>query len=128
MERQMNKTPQINSLLERNVEAFQELLVHNLYHTHGQAIQTASKHDAYVALCYAVRDFLVERARRTIEARYETNPKVVYYLSAEYLLARMLHSSAECGGDADRGTNRIFAKCVGAPHRLRGKRFASLRR
>ena len=57
---------------------------------HGQAIQTASMHDAYVALCYSVRDYLIERARRTIETRYEANPKCVYYLSEEYLLGKQL--------------------------------------
>jgi len=76
--------------LGRTVEAFRELVIDNLFHTHGQAVQTASKHDAYMALSYAVRDYLIERWRRTNEAYYEANPKVVYYLSAEYLLGKQL--------------------------------------
>ncbi len=86
----MNQATVLRERLERTVEAFQELLVDNLYHTHGQAIQTASKHDAYMALCYSVRDFLIERWRKTNKAYYEANPKVVYYLSAEYLLGKQL--------------------------------------
>ena len=65
-------------------------LVDNLYHSHGQAVQSASKHDAYMALSYAVRDYLIERWRKTNEACYDANPKFVYYLSAEYLLGRVL--------------------------------------
>ncbi len=76
--------------LDRTVEAFRQLVIDNLFHTHGQAIQTASKHDAYMALSYTVRDYLIERWRKTNEARYEANPKVVYYLSAEYLLGKQL--------------------------------------
>jgi starch phosphorylase len=65
-------------------------MVDNLYHTHGQAIQSASKHDAYMTLAYSVRDYLIDRWRRTTEAHYEANPKFVYYLSAEYLLGKQL--------------------------------------
>jgi starch phosphorylase len=72
------------------VEDFHQLLVQNLYHSHGQAMQSASIHDAYMALCYTVRDFLIERWRKTADTRYESNPKYVYYLSAEYLLGKQL--------------------------------------
>ena len=72
------------------MRGFQQRLVDNLYHTHGQAVQTASLHDAYMALCYTIRDQLIERWRRTTEAQFEANPRFVYYLSAEYLLGRQL--------------------------------------
>ena len=74
--------------ISSTVRGFQQRLVDNLYHTHGQAVQSASMHDAYMALCYTVRDHLIERWRRTTEAHYESNPKFVYYLSAEYLLGQ----------------------------------------
>ena len=74
----------------KNVEAFQQLLFDNLYHTHGQAVQSASRHDGYTTLSYTVRDQLVDRWRRTTEAHYRANPKFVYYLSAEYLPGKQL--------------------------------------
>ena len=86
----MNQKLTTNGRLGRTVEAFQALLLDNLYHSHGQAVQTASKHDAYMALSYSVRDYLIERWRRTTEAHYNANPKVIYYLSAEYLLGKQL--------------------------------------
>jgi len=74
----------------RSVEAFKKLLLDNLYHTHGQAAQSASKQDAYMTLAYTVRDYLIDRWRRTTRARYEANPKFVYYLSLEYLPGKQL--------------------------------------
>jgi starch phosphorylase len=79
-----------NQRIARTVEAFSQLLLDNLYHTHGQAVQSASKHDAYMTLSYTVRDYLIDRWRRTTEAHYQANPKFVYYLSAEYLLGKQL--------------------------------------
>jgi starch phosphorylase len=74
----------------RDADSFEDLLIDNLYHSRGQAIQTASMQDAHAALAYTVRDYLIDRWRRTTEARYEANPKFVYYLSAEYLLGKQL--------------------------------------
>jgi starch phosphorylase len=78
--------------IARNLETFNELLIDNLYHSHGQAAQSASMHDAYMALSYTVRDYLIDRWRRTTKAQYAANPKFVYYLSAEYLLGKQLAS------------------------------------
>ncbi|MBN2293255.1 MAG: glycogen/starch/alpha-glucan phosphorylase [Pirellulales bacterium] len=86
----MNIKKSNNGRLGRTIEDFQEMLIGNLYHSHGQAIQSASKHDVYTALCYTVRDHLIERWRRTTDSHYKANPKFVYYLSAEYLLGKQL--------------------------------------
>jgi starch phosphorylase len=86
----MNASQTFDSRLDRTIEGFTELVVDKLYHTHGQAIPTAGRHDVYMAICYGVRDYLVERWRRTTDARYAANPKCVYYLSAEFLLGKQL--------------------------------------
>ncbi len=72
------------------VEAFRQTLVDNLYYERGASVQSASAHDAHIALASTVRDHLIDRWRKTANAHYETNPKFVYYLSAEYLLGRQL--------------------------------------
>ena len=46
--------------LPGTTDAFRQRLLDNLYHTHGQAVQTASERDAYMALCYTVRNLLTE--------------------------------------------------------------------
>jgi glycogen phosphorylase len=76
--------------LDRTVDEFEQLVIENLYHMHGQALQSATQHDAYMALAYTVRDFLIERWRKTNEAYFRANPKFVYYLSAEYLPGKQL--------------------------------------
>ena len=86
----MDLTEKANERIGRTVDAFHQLLIENLYHTHGQAVQSASVHDVYMALSYSVRDYLIERWRKTTEAHYEANPKFVYYLSAEYLPGKQL--------------------------------------
>ncbi len=72
---------------------FEEMLVHNLYHSHGRALHSATERDMYAALSLTVRDHLVERWRKTSEAHYEANAKFVYYLSAEFLLGKQLHQN-----------------------------------
>lgn len=51
---------------------------------------TATTRDLYHSLALAVRDRLVERWIRTQQTYYNRDVKMVYYLSAEYLLGRAL--------------------------------------
>ena len=89
----MNSKPQKQKDSGFTVEAFTEAFENNLYYTLGQAVQTASRNDAYVALSQTVRDYLIDRWRKTNDAYFETNPKFVYYLSAEFLLGRQLRQN-----------------------------------
>ena len=75
---------------ERTVDAFGRALRDNLYYTRGASVQSASAHDRYTALAYTVRDYLIDRWRKTANTYYASNPKFVYYLSAEYLPGRQL--------------------------------------
>ncbi len=85
-----NRKKTMPSQIPLTVESFEQRVVDNLYHTHGQAVQSASMHDVYMALSYTVRNHLIDRWRRTTEAHYRANPKFVYYLSAEYLPGKQL--------------------------------------
>ena len=82
----MNSKPETSM----TVAAFTEAFENNLYYARGQAVQSASLNDAYVALSHTVRDCLIDRWRKTNDTYFETNPKFVYYLSAEYLLGKQL--------------------------------------
>ncbi len=73
---------------------FERDLADNLYYDRGTTVESASAHDAYWTLAVTVRDRLAERRARTAEAHYVTNPKFVYYLSAEYMLGRQLRQNA----------------------------------
>lgn len=54
---------------------------------------SATTHDCYVALVYAVREHLVARWLRTQQRYYSEDSKRVYYLSMEYLTGRTLANS-----------------------------------
>ena len=72
------------------MEEFKKALADNLYYSRGQAAYTASEQDAYMALSYTVRDHLIDRWRRTVDAYFKNNPKFIFYLSAEFLMGRQL--------------------------------------
>jgi len=65
-------------------------MIDSLYYSRGANAQSASDYDIYMGLARTVRNYLVERYRRTVDMRYAVNPRFVYYLSAEYLLGRQL--------------------------------------
>jgi len=77
----------------RTVEAFTQAVADNLYFTRGQTLQGATHNDIYMALSYTIRDHLIERWRKTMDTYFETNPKFIYYFSAEYLLGRQLNQN-----------------------------------
>ncbi|HEU4348189.1 MAG TPA: glycogen/starch/alpha-glucan phosphorylase [Actinoplanes sp.] len=72
---------------------FRRDLLKNLYTRRGTTIESASAQDAYETLAFTVRDRLAERRARTAAAHYASNPRWVYYLSAEYLLGRQLEQN-----------------------------------
>jgi starch phosphorylase len=82
--------PQPSDRILRTPEQFQQAIINSLYYARGANIQSASHYDAYMALSRTVRNYLIDRFRKTVDMRYATNPKFVYYLSAEYLLGRQL--------------------------------------
>ena len=113
-------------------EAFEQLAIENLYHRHGQAVQSASHHDVYMALSYTVRDYLIERRRQTTEAHFAANPKFVYYLSAEFLPGKQLEQNmlytdtleagARSAGQAQPASGRLYrpGRRTGAGQRRSG--------
>ncbi|MEU4157524.1 glycogen/starch/alpha-glucan phosphorylase [Actinoplanes sp. NPDC026670] len=79
--------------LGRTTDEFQQDLLSNLYYRRGTTVESASARDAYEALSQTVRDHLAERRARTAAAQFASNPRWVYYLSAEYLLGAQLEQN-----------------------------------
>lgn len=86
----MKKSSPSFDRLERTPEAFRQNMVDSLYYSRGANAQSAEDYDYYMVLARTVRNFLVERHRRSVDTSYATNPRFVYYLSAEYLLGRQM--------------------------------------
>jgi glycogen phosphorylase len=87
--------------LGHTVAGFGQDLADNLCYERGTTVESASAEDAYWTLAVTIRDRLAERRARTAEAHYVTNPKFVYYLSAEFMLGRQLRQNALYSGTAD---------------------------
>ncbi len=70
-------------------EVFDGMTEH-LFYTLGKLAPTASRHDLYMALSFAVRDRLMTRYLAGVEALRATPTRVVAYLSAEFLIGPQL--------------------------------------
>jgi starch phosphorylase len=71
-------------------ETLQRAFADHLLYSQGKYESLADLHDYYMALAYTVRDRLVQRRVQTVKTWLEKDAKVVYYLSAEFLMGRQL--------------------------------------
>ncbi len=62
----------------------------HLLYTRSKTPRSATPLDVYFALAYTARDRLVHRWLHTQRQYFKADPKRVYYLSAEFLLGRLL--------------------------------------
>ncbi|WP_320676030.1 glycogen/starch/alpha-glucan phosphorylase [Prochlorococcus sp. MIT 1300] len=68
-------------------------MTEHLFFTLGKLAPTASLHDLYMALSYAVRDRLMTRYLASMEAIRAQPQKTVAYLSAEFLIGPQLNNN-----------------------------------
>ncbi|TCJ11836.1 glycogen/starch/alpha-glucan phosphorylase [Parasulfuritortus cantonensis] len=68
-----------------SAETLRQAFLDNLFYIQGRFPEIATDDDRYQALSYTVRDRLLHRWVRTIQAYKERDPRTVCYLSAEYL-------------------------------------------
>jgi starch phosphorylase len=73
-----------------SVETLKRAIADNLYYIQGKDEQFATLYDYYMALAYTVRDRLIQRRIKTAQTYFERQTKMVYYLSAEFLIGRLL--------------------------------------
>lgn len=73
-----------------SIQTLKRALTDNLYYIQGKDEHFATLYDYYMALSYTVRDRLVHRRIRTAQTYFRHDAKVVYYLSAEFLIGRLL--------------------------------------
>ena len=68
-------------------------MTEHLFFTLGKLAPTASLHDLYMALSYAVRDRLMTRYLASLEAIRAHPQKTVAYFSAEFLIGPQLNNN-----------------------------------
>ncbi len=76
-----------------SVETLKRAFADNLFYLQGKDESIATATDYYVALAYTLRDRLLKRWLQTFKTYMEKKTKIVYYLSAEFLMGRHLGNS-----------------------------------
>lgn len=69
-----------------NVETLKRAFLDNLFYVQAKFPKISSQNDYYMALAYTVRDRLLNRWLNTTQTYLEKAPRLVAYLSAEFLL------------------------------------------
>jgi starch phosphorylase len=69
-----------------NVETLKRAFLDNLFYIQAKFPHIATKNDYYMALAYTVRDRLLKRWLQTTQTYLEKAPRMVAYLSAEFLM------------------------------------------
>ena len=78
----------LNSMFKK--EKFKKSLrdeIKNLFRT---TLEEATPHQIYYAVCYVVKDVIIDNWMKTQKVIDETDPKIVYYMSMEFLTGRYL--------------------------------------
>jgi starch phosphorylase len=76
--------------LPLDAASLRESFVRHLQHTQGKHPVAATRLDHLMAVAHTARDRMFDRWTRTWHRRERQSPKLVYYLSLEYLLGRLL--------------------------------------
>jgi len=81
-----------------SVETLKRAIADNLYYLQGKSERFAAPHDYYMALSYTVRDRLIHRWIKSVEKYVLSDAKMVFYLSAEFLMGRQLRKNLVSAG------------------------------
>ncbi len=73
-----------------NKEEFKKAVKDNVKTLYRKTIEEASEQQIYQAVCYAVKDTVIDNWLETQQAYEKKDPKTVYYLSMEFLMGRAL--------------------------------------
>ena len=76
-----------------NKEAFKKEVKENVKILFRKTLQEADEQQIYQAVCYAIKDTVIEKWMETQKAYEKQDPKTVYYLSMEFLMGRALGNS-----------------------------------
>lgn len=71
-------------------ETFKQSVEENVKKLYRKTIDKANEQEVYQAVCYAVKDVIMDNWLKTQNAMDEEDPKMVYYMSMEFLMGRAL--------------------------------------
>ena len=71
-------------------EAFKKSVKDNVKFLYRKTIEEATQEQIFQAVCYTVKDVIIDNWLATQKANDEQDPKIVYYMSMEFLMGRAL--------------------------------------
>ena len=71
-------------------ETFKNSVRENVKMLYRKNLEDASQQEIYQAVCYAVKDVIIDNWLKTQKAMDEQDPKILYYMSMEFLMGRAL--------------------------------------
>ncbi len=74
-------------------EAFKKEVKDNIKTLYRKTLEEASEQQIFQAVCYTVKDTIIDNWMETQKAYEKKDPKTVYYLSMEFLMGRALGNS-----------------------------------
>jgi starch phosphorylase len=77
-----------------SVETMKRAFLDNLFYIQAKFPRIATKNDYYMALAYTIRDRLLNRWLHTTQTYMEKSPRIVAYLSAEFLMGPHLGNNS----------------------------------
>ena len=71
-------------------EAFKKEILNNIKYLFRKTPETASQQEIFQAVSYVVKDVVIDDWLATQQAFDDQDPKIVYYMSMEFLMGRAL--------------------------------------
>lgn len=65
-------------------ETFKNSVKENVKMLYRKNLEDASQQEIYQAVCYAVKDVIIDNWLKTQKAMEEQDPKILYYMSMEF--------------------------------------------
>lgn len=87
--------------IDADKDGIKQSIVNHLSYTLARDTDTAMPRDWWLALCYSVRDRILQQFIETQSTHHRHNTRRVYYLSLEYLMGRMLTDNLNNSGLMD---------------------------
>lgn len=76
-------------------EALKASIQRHLYQTIARPIHAATKHDWWLASCYAINEHILQHLTENQAIQKQKDVKRVYYFSLEYLIGRLLNTNVD---------------------------------
>ncbi|MCI5133232.1 MAG: glycogen phosphorylase, partial [Candidatus Electrothrix sp. EH2] len=77
----------------KRINELKRAFAYNLFYRQGVTTRTATLNDYYLVLSYTLRDRMQHLFVNSVENLLEKDPKIVCYLSAEFLTGPHLHNN-----------------------------------